>query len=194
MKSIALVLSAAMIFSSTCTSERADQADHPSSSAQTQRPDEESSARVKIYSAVIRRLFTRDHTFGSGPSPFKYVYVVNGAIRGAGNPSGGDFFGPAPEPFPPAVVDGMKERLQDLPPVRFIVDGNRARRGEQGMGGVKNGGVIISLAPIHRKNGRVRVPNALWCGGLCAQWLTYILRRSDGRWRITGTTGPYAIS
>jgi hypothetical protein len=192
-KDFAVVLSALAVFAGACTAEHADQSGRASPPAQTHTPDEKSSSRVEIYSTVIRRLVTRDHTFGEGSSPFKYVYVLNGAIKEASNPSG-DLFGPAPKPFPSVVVKGIKERLEDLPPVRFITDGNRARRGRQGIGGVKNDGVIISLGPIERKNGRVQVSNGLWCGGLCGQWLTYVLRRLDSRWKITGTTGPSAIS
>jgi hypothetical protein len=62
------------------------------------------------------------------------------------------------------------------------------------MGGVKNDGVIISLGPIERKKGRVHVATGLWCNSTCGQWLTYVLKQRDENWRITGTTGPYAIS
>lgn len=194
MRIIAVVLSAVVILAGACTSERAHQADRSSPPPQTQTTDEKPPSRVEIYAAVIRRLVTRDHTFGRGPSPFEHVYVVNGAITDVGDPQAGDPFGPAPEPFPSAVVEGIKEQLQTLPRVRFIIDGNRVRRGKQGMGGVKNDGVIISLGPIERKNRFVQVSNRLWCSGDCGQWLTYVLRQSESRWRITGTTGPYAIS
>lgn len=153
----------------------------------------EAKGQIEIYSAVIRRLVTKDHTFGRAPSPFNYVYVVNGPIKDAGDPLG-DHFGPASRPFPSKIVDGIKEELQDLPPVRFVIDANDLRRGKEGAGGVKNDGVIISLGPIERKKGRVHVSNGLWCGGTCGQWLTYVLAEDEGRWKITGTTGPYAIS
>jgi hypothetical protein len=194
MRTNALVLSAVVILATACTSERSDHSGRPSPPANTRTPDEEMVARVQIYAAVIRRLVTRDHTFGRGTSPFKYVYVVNGAFGDAGDPLSGDLFGPAPMPFSSVISEGIEEQLQDLPPIRFVIDGNRLRRGNEGMGGVKNDGVIISLGTIERKKNRVHVSNGLWCGGLCGQWLTYVLRRSEGRWKITGTTGPYAIS
>ena len=150
-------------------------------------------SETHIYAAVIRRLVTRDHTFGRGPSPFLYVYVVNGAIETAGH-AVGDHFGPASQTFPPRLREGLQRRLQDLPPLRFIRHGNDVRRGQQGMGGVKNDGVIISLGRIERNRGRVEVATGLWCGGTCGQWLTYVLERDVVGWRITGTTGPYAIS
>jgi hypothetical protein len=78
--------------------------------------------------------------------------------------------------------------------VTFVVDGNDVRRGRQGMGGVKDNGVIISLGPIEPKKDRIHVFNSLWCGGLCEQWLTYVLAKDGRHWRITGTTGTSAIS
>lgn len=185
-----------MIIAGACTADRSSpQSDRPSSPAEAQAADDEATAQVKIYAAVIRRLITRDHTFGKGRAPFDYVYVVNGPVGDAGHPSGGGLFRPAPESFRPAVIDGIRQRLQDLPPVRFINDGDAVRDGRKGLGGgVKNDGVIISLGPIEHKNGVVHVHNGLWCGALCGQWQTYVLRQSETTWKITGTTGPYIIS
>jgi hypothetical protein len=148
--------------------------------------------RAQIYAAVIRRLVTKDHTFGSGRSPFEYVYVVDGPIPEAGNVRTG--LGPAPQHFGDALKQEVKDRLQDLPPLDFIADPDSVRLGKQGAGGVKNGGVILSLGPIEPAEDKVHVSTGLWCGGLCGQWLTYVLSQDQERWKITGTTGPYAIS
>jgi hypothetical protein len=191
MRASLLVLSAVAILTAACAQEPREASTTPAPSADRQATPNQT-AETEIYSAVIRRLVTKDHTFGGGPSPFHYVYVVNGAINDAGDPLG-DHFGPAAEPFPPVVIDGIEERLRDLPPVRFIIDGSRVRRGEEGLR-VKNEGVIISLGPIEREKGDIQVPTGLWCGGTCGQWLTYVLERRDQSWRITGTAGPYAIS
>jgi hypothetical protein len=129
MRAIAVALSAVVVLAGACTSERVDQADRPSPPAHAQTADERPTARAQIYAAVIRQLVTRDHTFGSGPSPFEHVYVVNGAIKDPGPRRGG--LGPAPEPFPSVLVDGIKKRLRDLPPVRSIIDGESARRGTE---------------------------------------------------------------
>jgi hypothetical protein len=191
MRTSLVALCVAAMLMAACTDEPPEKSTMPSPLADVQTPRKEL-AETEIYSAVIRQLVTRDHTFGGGPSPFNSVYVVNGAINDAGEPLG-DHFGPAAELFPPVVVDGIEERLRDLPPVRFIIDGSRARSGKEGLR-VKNEGVIISLGPIKRDKGGVRVPTGLWCGGTCGQWLTYVLEKRDQSWRITGTTGPYAIS
>jgi hypothetical protein len=141
---------------------------------------------------VIRRLVTKDHTFGRAPSPFKYVYVIDGTIPGAGNVRTG--LGPAAEPFAKALKQAIEDRLQDLLPLEFIADPDSVRIGKEGMGGVRNDGVIIRLSPIKPVQDEIHISTGLWCGGTCGQWLTYVLSQDQDRWKITGTTGPYAIS
>lgn len=194
MRKMLLILLAATIAAVGCTNDPERPSANPSPSPGTATPADDVSAEVQIYSAVIRRLVTKDHTFGRGKSPFEHVFVVNGPIPDAGDPEGGEYVGPASESFPPNVIAGIEEELEDLPPVTFVADGNDVRRGKQGMGGVKNDGVIISLGPIEPKKEGVHVSNALWCGGLCGQWLTYVLAEEGGQWKVTGTTGPSAIS
>jgi hypothetical protein len=194
MKRHLLVVLVFTMAASACTDDTPPISTPPSPGA-TATPADRVTTKVEIYSAVIRRLVTKDHTFGGGPSPFEHIYVINGPIEDAGDPMAGTLFGPAPRPFPPDVVAGIQDRLQDLLPVQFVNDGDNVRRGKQRLGDVRNDGVIISLGPIEqRKKGRVHVSNGLWCGGTCGQWLTYVLREEQGRWKITGTTGPYAIS
>jgi hypothetical protein len=197
MKRMLLVLLAAAIGAGACTDDPPRSVTPrpvPGPSARTPATAPRTAAEIEIYSAVIRRLILRDHTFGGGPSPFEVVYVVNGAIEGAGRPLR-DLFGPAPRPFAQEVVNGIRQRLRDeLPPMRFVRDGESALRRHHRPGGVRNDGVIISLGSIRRKRGRVHVPNTLWCGGLCAQWLTYVLSERTGDWRVVGITGPIAVS
>jgi hypothetical protein len=181
------------VVAGACTQDHRPAPVAPSPRAET-KPDDQVVRRIEIYSAVIRHLVTRDHTFGGGPSPFESVYVLDGVIADASDPMAGNLFGPPARSFPLPLVAGIQERLRDLPPLRFVSNGNRVRRGKP-LDGVKNEGVIISLGPIEaKKPHRVQVSNSLWCGGLCGQWLTYVLREDDGRWRITGTTGPRIIS
>lgn len=148
---------------------------------------------AEIYAAVITRLVTRDHTFGRRASPFDRVFVIDGPIKGAGDPMK-DGLVPAPQPFGEELEAAVEAELIGLPPVEFIEDPDAVRKGPDGMDGVKNNGVIITLGPIVRDGDEVHVPNGLWCGGLCGQWLTYVVEQQNGEWRVTGTTGPSAIS
>lgn len=148
--------------------------------------------QAEIYATVIQRLVTRDHTFGRASSPFEFVYVVDGVVPlGERAPSP---LGPAVEDFPASTKARMAEILDELPPLEFIQDPESVRLGPEGAGGVKNDGVIISLGPIEWVRGEIQVATGLWCGGLCGQWLTYVLAEEEDGWVITGTTGPIAIS
>jgi hypothetical protein len=149
-------------------------------------------SEAQIYSAVIRRLVTKDHTFGRGQSPFKHVHVVDGSVPRAGNVMAG--LRPAPEPFPPELKQSITHRLGDLPPLAFISDPDSVRLGPEGIGGVKNAGVIISLSPIEPAHEKLKVGTGLWCGGTCGQWHTYVLTQQDGRWKITRTACPCTIA
>lgn len=147
------------------------------------------SRRAEIYAAVIRELVAMNQRGGRPRSPV--VYVVDGIVPGAGDPNR-DYFTPA-RPFGKDVVDGLRQRLGDeLFDLRFVDDGEDALRSVR-TGAVKNAGVVVSLGPIERKNGHVRVPNMLWCDGKCAQWVTYVLDERDGRWVVT-RSGPDTIS
>lgn len=143
---------------------------------------------ARIYSAVIRQLMIERST--SRP---EVVYVVNGAVAGAGRPRG-DPFSPATQPFEQDVIEALRQRLdrdRDLPPVRFITDGSNLLR-QHGI--VKNNGVLISLGPIEGTKRRVLVANTFWCGGKCSGWQTYVVSNKSGRWRVTGVSGPVVQS
>lgn len=192
MRTLLLTLTGVIVLAIGCTNDAREQATDPSRTPSAKSPTDDQE-QIEIYAEVIRHLVTEDHTFGHGSSPFKHVYVVNGAIRDAGD-ARGNHFGPAPQPFPSTVVNGIEQELRDLPPLEFVTAADKLREGRQGMGGVRNNGVIITLGPIEYEGGEVHVGNGLWCGGLCGQWLTYVLQEKEGHWRIAGTTGTTAIS
>ena len=186
----ALALALTVLIAAGCTEASAPRAgpraSTPTEAVPTPRPRES-----EIYSAVIKQLVMEEHTFASRRSP---VYVINGAIPGAGKPRR-DPFGPATRPFRTEVIEGIQELLGDrLPTMRFITDGNDVLVGPDRHATVKEQGVILSLGPIDRRKDRVHVSNTLWCGGKCSQWLTYVLSEKQGDWVVTGTTGPVVVS
>jgi hypothetical protein len=163
----------------------------PRSTAGPTPPTASEQRTIAIYSAVVRRLITKDHTFGGGPSPFDHLFIVDGAVKKAGDPM--EQRRPT-QPFSHAIKRGLRQNLADLPTMDFVSNPDSARLGKRGLNGVRDNGVIITLAPIEGDGLKVEVPNSLWCGGLCGQWLTYVVKLEDERWRVTGQTGPYAIS
>jgi hypothetical protein len=146
-----------------------------------------------IYSAVIRQLVLKDHTFGQGPAPFKRVFVVDGAVGSANDlPVGMES---SSVPFFPAVKQKILEALPDLPPVRFVADPDTVIVDRNGCAQVKGGGALISLGPVKKaRGGAVTVANGLFIACLGGQWLTYVLEPQDGSWRVVGTTGPVVVS
>jgi hypothetical protein len=146
---------------------------------------------IGIYSAVVRQLVTKDHTFGGGPSPFERVFIVDGAVQRANDPG---LSREAPRPFTPEVRAGILGELGDLPPVEFVSDPDSVVVGSRECAHVKGNGVLITLGPIKGGKDRATVPNGLYFACLGGQWLTYELERADEGWRVTGYKGPYIIS
>ena len=188
MKALRVAALAILVVTGACT----DQDRPPIGIAPTAEPSPPA-IEVEIYSDVIERLVTKDHTFGRNASPFDRVYVIEGPVEGAGDPMTG--FKRSTRPFDQATKEAILVRLKDLPPIEFITDADEARIGRQGMGGVRGNGVIITLGPIRRKSPtELHVGHSLWCSGLCGSWATYVVEERDDGWKITGTTGPVAIS
>lgn len=194
MRPVALVAVVVLVVAGACTNEDRP----PIGIAPTGQPtpSEEPTPpaiEVEIYADVIERLVTKDHTLGRKTSPFDHVYVIEGPVEGAGNPMTG--FEPSRDPFDDATKEAILDRLERLPPIEFIADADDVRIGEQGMGGVKGNGVIITLGPIRRQSPtKFHVGHGIWCGGLCGQWMTYVVEQRGDDWKITGTTGRMAIS
>ena len=156
-------------------------------------PDAAATERIiGVYSAVIRRLVTVDHTFGSAPSPFDRVFIVDSVVAGAGDPVAVP--AGSVKPFNPEVKAGIMRELGDLPPIGFVTDPDSVIVGEKRCAHVKGNGVLITLDPISGGKKNVTVPNGLFFACLGGQWLTYELERADGEWRVTGTKGPIVIS
>jgi hypothetical protein len=146
---------------------------------------------VAVYSAVVRQLVTKDHTFGDEASPFDRVFIVVRIDDEASSPYIHPFRGPRLTAETQAAI--LRE-LADLPRVRFVDDPDSVIVGEKNCGHVKGNGVLITLGPISGGTERLTVPNRMFFACLGGQWLTYVLERSGGDWQVVGTEGPIAIS
>ncbi len=146
-----------------------------------------------IYAAVVRQLVTKDHTFGGADPGFKVVYVLDGVVADAADPSKPPNAQEPKEPFSHDVKDGVRflSTLADLPPVEFVPERASAVAGASASspGQVKNGGVLISLGPIQPNGKSVEVETSLWINGLAGQWVTYVVEQRDGGWSVTGISG-----
>jgi hypothetical protein len=146
-----------------------------------------------VYSAVVRQLVTKDHTFGTAPSPFKRVYIVDGVVADAGGPRM-PAYAEVKRPFAAAVKSRMLESLDDLRPIEFVADPSSVVVDRNDCPRVKADGVLLSLGPISGGAQRVTVPNGLFFACLGGQWLTYVLEPKGDVWTVVGTKGPVAIS
>jgi hypothetical protein len=152
---------------------------------------------IDIYAAVIRRLVTRDHTFGQTEPPFEVIYVLDGAVQGAADPQRTLDEPDRAQRFASEIKDGLTEELEDLPELTFVGRRSAVIEGAgdaAGPGRVMNGGVLLTLGPIVARGSNAEVEASLWLNGLAGQWLTYVVRKREGTWEVTGTTGPVSIS
>jgi hypothetical protein len=65
---------------------------------------------------------------------------------------------------------------------------------EDGFPMVKGHDGLVSLGLIPEDGDHVEIPASLFFTGLAGTLLTYVVEGSGGEWRVTGTTGPIAIS
>lgn len=150
-----------------------------------------------IYSAVIRELVAKDNTFGSAPISVKVIYVLDHPIESAGDPEAQATTRSSQGVFSEALKTTIRARLTELPPVKFVPSRSSVVVGEEAgasPGHVKAGGVLVSLGPILQKEGQVHVGNSWWMNGLAGQWSTYVLEERGAGWKVTGLSGPIAIS
>jgi hypothetical protein len=140
-----------------------------------------------IYAAVVRQLYTVDHTFGTNPPTFPVVYLVGTTDDSVGDPN-------VPRSKPQLVPDSTQvaivARLDDLPAeFVWVSDADEVPREDQ-TDTVQGGGAIITLGNVHAdEDGRVLVSAQLFFSMLGATGKTYILEELDGEWQVTGDTG-----
>jgi hypothetical protein len=157
------------------------------------RDDPQTHRTVSIYSSVIRRIVTKDHTFGGGHPRFRVIYVIDGPVKHAEDTSQPVDEQRPEAPFDPEVKQGLRKKLADLPPLKFVQERSSVVAGKE-PGHVINRGVLVTLGPISGGRTKAVVGNNLWISGLAGQWLTYVLELQGNDWEVTGTTGPVAIS
>jgi ABC-2 type transport system permease protein len=145
-----------------------------------------------IYAAVVRQLYTVDHTFGDQPPNFPVVYLLQWTDDSVGDPGASQ---DDPRLLPTAIQEGIAAALADLPAeFRWVAARDEVPLEEPGSR-VKDGGAIIAVGNIHEQDdGSVHVSASIYFRNLGAAGKTYVLQRVDGLWRVVGTTGTEWIS
>ena len=148
--------------------------------------------RVAIYAAVVRQLYTVDHTFGDQPPNFPVVYLVRTTDDSVGDP---DAPRTGPSALPESVQTAIVAALDDLPAeFRWVDDPDQVLR-ENNTDRVADGGAIVTLGNIHvQDDGSTLVSTKLFFAMLGAIGKTYVLEQADGVWLVTGDTGVQWMS
>lgn len=145
---------------------------------------------AEVMAAAVKRLITRDHTFGEGAHRFAEYLIQDHIDPAAGAPDT-----PATEAGRPltagerAAIAGV---VAPFGPYRFIADADAWRTRD--LRPTVPGAVILGVGEPVIDDDTALAPVSLWCSGLCGTWLSYRVARVGGVWKVTGTEGPVAIS
>lgn len=151
------------------------------------------SEQAEIYAAVLRQyLTTSDHSFGPDHR-FPVSYVLDTADPRAADPS-------APRdgdgtPIPAADQAAILAAIADVGRVEFVADPASVIVETDGCAQVRDGGVLVVLAPPVTVSDHVEVGIHGFVACLGATWFTYVVEHdATSGWRVAGTTGSYAIA
>ncbi len=139
----------------------------------------EDPSRADLIAVAVKRLLTVDNGFG-GVDVFDDIRVA-------------DVIGSDPDqPLQGLDLELIAATLSELGEVRFVDDADAEIEVlfEESPAGV----AVVSVENILLLDDRAEVELRLWCGSLCAVFLTYQAVPDDGGWNIVGTVGPIAMS
>ena len=147
---------------------------------------EDDEARAAIYTAVVRQLYTVDHTFGEPPN-FPIIYLVEATDDSVGDPN-------APKTksnlLLRSIQEAITDALEDLPAEFVWVSGSSEVPRDSNTGVVEGNGAIITLGNVHfQEDGSAFVSASIYIANLAAGGLTYIVERIDNTWQVVGDTG-----
>jgi hypothetical protein len=112
--------------------------------------------------------------YGNAPSPYRRVYVIDGAAPHAADLPGGIGFRRVARPFGTEVKAEITRQLDGAPPLAFVRPRSQviAGRSSGSPGEVIHGGVLVTLGPVTWINsGMARIGNNRWAAGKDGQWL-----------------------
>jgi hypothetical protein len=141
-----------------------------------------------VMAAALEELVTVNHTFGQGPPPFTDYLIQSQTDVDAGT----DGTDGERRPLTTAERRAIEDAIEPIGSVRWIDDPAEWRTDD--LRPILAGSAILGVGEPTVDGSSALVPVSLWCGGLCATWLTYRLDIVDGAWRVAGTEGPITIA
>jgi len=151
---------------------------------------EDDQDQAAIYAAVVRQLYTVDHTFGDEPPNFPKVYLPRATDDKVGDLRSTEAKSSI---LAELVQEAIVAALDNLPAEFIWIDD----RDEVPMdrGGVEGNGAIITLGNIYlQEDGSVQVAASIYIANMAGCGMTYIVERVDGVWQVVGYTGVRWIS
>ena len=144
-----------------------------------------------IYAVVTRQLATVDDTFGGNLKP-PTLYVIRNTDDKAGDWRQESMSVLISQ----TVQDKVTAALGDLSAEIIWIDRFvNAEFEDTPSSMVKGGGAIITLGNIYQQaDDSVYVAGSIYIGNLGAGGTTYVLKKIDGIWKITGTIGAHWMS
>lgn len=147
-----------------------------------------------IFRAVVRQIYTVEHSFGESPN-WPLVYVVNVTNENLGVP---DVPSTEPQKLSETLQADIAAGLDDLPAEVIWIDSSEDVSTAPTTGVVDGGdGIIITFGNMHEQDdGSVLVPYWRSCNlfNFCGMGGIYVVEEVDGVWQVTGTTGPFMIA
>lgn len=142
-----------------------------------------------IYAAVVRQVYTVDHTFGDNAPNFPRIYLLR-----ADDVQAGDGPGKGVPVIAAPIQQAIVAALSDLPAQFTWIDTfEDAPRDENGT--IKDNGAVITLGNIQEQpDGKIYVAASIYFASLGAGGQTYVLEKVGDTWQITGNTGTQWMS
>jgi hypothetical protein len=156
----------------------------PGADQSTPEISEADSRAASIYAAVVRRLRKE-------ANPSRRVFILDRTHANAARPVGRRQ--EERTPIPSEVQSEVLKRLAEFE-VRFVSRDDEAFISKKQCAGVKKGGSLVTLGEIKGGRRRVQIGVGSFTACLSGLWLTYVVELRSDRWKVTGTTGPVAIS
>ncbi|TDO35803.1 hypothetical protein EV643_12175 [Kribbella sp. VKM Ac-2527] len=135
-----------------------------------------------IWAATIKGILDREQN----PTKDPVLYVLNAPYENAGDTTKQT----RGVPFTEAERIGIENALTGVAPIEWV----RQRDDGSGDCPANPRGPFIMVGPIEQRAGHVEVGVNIWRDCLNARWVTFTLAQQGSTWKVTGTTGPEAIS
>ena len=141
--------------------------------------EREDQALAQLQADAVERLVTVDNFF-DGADPFSRIDVAS--VIG-GDPD---------RPLEARSLELIAAALGAEANLNFIDDADAVI--DELFDRNESGAAVVAVDDLRIDGPSAEIEMRLWCGSLCAVFLTYEAELTDSGWQILGTTGPIAVA